>query len=109
MRTCQQYCRFLVAVFPMKYVLYGLVLTKLHLALFREERSGKRTAETFPFGTCTHCCAVCISAPSLLPSARELMWFSCALTDRLTKLLNFQLLSYAPLEAQSGFVLLCFF
>lgn len=69
--TCQQYCWFLVSVFPIKYVLYGLLLTKLHRALFREERSGKTTAETFPFGACTHCCAVCISVSSPLPSARE--------------------------------------
>lgn len=67
-------CQFLVFVSPIKcilQVLYGLLLTILHLSLFREERSGKIIAETFPFGACFHCCAVCISAPSLLLSARE--------------------------------------
>lgn len=69
--------------------MYGLLLTVLHLPLFKEERSGKIIAETLPFGACIRCCAVvCLLLPRFF-QLEKAKWFGCVLTDGLAVVLKF--------------------
>lgn len=85
-------CQFLVSVSHIKYALQVvcvLLFTIRHLSLFGEEKSGKIVAGTFPFDVCVHCCALCVSAPTLLHSVDKVMWFSCVVTGWFVMVLKF--------------------